>query len=617
VSLDPTLRISSVPVLEEDERREILIDCNATAVPLRADASFPLLFAEQVARTPDALAVEDDTSSCSYAELDARAAALACRVRSQGIGPGALVGVSVERSIDMLVSLLAVLKAGCAYVPLDRVHPSARLRQMVEAASVAAVISDDAGRCDFVSERTVLVDLRRDPSAPAAAPAGSLPAEVAPDSLAYVIFTSGSTGTPKGVEITHRSLGNFLSAMARKPGLSAKDVLLAVTTISFDIAALELFLPLTVGATVAIATKDEVSDGFRLLDRIKTAGVSVMQATPATWRLLLEAGFRAPYGFKMLCGGEALPRDLANRLLDGGGDLWNMYGPTETTIWSSCVAVYSGDEAITIGRPIDNTQFYILDSYDQPLPVGRPGQLHIGGDGVARGYVGQPELTAEKFVPNPFHGGRMYRTGDLARLLPSGEVVVVGRMDNQVKLRGFRIELGEIESVLAQHAGVAASAVALREDPSGPRLIGYFVEQADAPRSAADLSGALAPHLPEYMIPTAWVRLERLPLTANGKLDRAALPMAGEPDASEEFLAPQTPVELALAAIWRDVLQLERVGLSDDLFALGADSIHLFKITARANRQGIPILAKQLIKQRTIAELARGIEDAAVMRNSA
>jgi amino acid adenylation domain-containing protein len=616
IASDASQPIRAVSYLSGDERALALSSAFDTLHAVPNASSVHGLFEARAAAQPAAVAATCAGEAVTYEDLNRRADRLARRVVESVKAPGALVGVSVERSVDMLVSLLAVLKAGCAYVPLDRIHPSARLRQMVDAAGVAAVISDDAGQCDFVSEHTRLIDLRREAQAPATA-AGSLSVAVAPDALAYVIFTSGSTGTPKGVEITHRSVVNFLSAMARKPGLSAKDVLLAVTTISFDIAALELFLPLTVGATVAIATKDDVGDGFRLLDRITSAGVSAMQATPATWRLLLEAGFRAPYGFKMLCGGEALPRDLANRLLEGDGELWNMYGPTETTIWSSCVAVHSGDEPITIGRPIDNTQFYVLDSYDQPLPVGRPGQLHIGGDGVARGYVGQPELTAEKFVPNPFHGGRMYRTGDLARLLPSGEVVVTGRMDNQVKLRGFRIELGEIESVLAQHAGLSASAVTLREDPSGARLVGYFVEQADSPRSPADLSGVLAQHLPEYMIPTAWVRLERLPLSANGKLDRAALPAPGEPDAAEEFLAPQTPVELALAAIWRDVLQLERVGLSDDLFALGADSIHLFKITARANRQGIPILAKQLMKQRTIAALARGIDDAAVMQNSA
>jgi amino acid adenylation domain-containing protein len=302
-----------------------------------------------------------------------------------------------------------------------------------------------------------------------------------PDQLAYVIYTSGSTGKPKGVEIPHRAVVNLLSTMARTRG-SANDVLVAVTTISFDIAGLELFLPLIVGAKVVIAERETVADGYRLLKQLETSGATAMQATPAGWRLL--AGSRVPRArqFKMLCGGEALPRDLANRLLEGAGELWNMYGPTETTIWSSCTRVTAGQARLPSGNPIGNTQFYVLDHHDQPAPTGVPGQLHIGGDGVARGYYKRPELTAEKFIANPFAGGRMYRTGDLARWLPDGGLQVVGRIDHQVKLRGFRIELGEIETVLVRKAELAAAAVILREDlPGRPRIVAYYVEQVGKP----------------------------------------------------------------------------------------------------------------------------------------
>jgi acyl-coenzyme A synthetase/AMP-(fatty) acid ligase/aryl carrier-like protein len=349
-----------------------------------------------------------------------------------------------------------------------------------------------------------------------------------------------------------------------------------------------------------------------------------MQATPASWRLLLEAGFRAPANFKLLCGGEALPRELADRLLQGSGELWNMYGPTETTIWSSCTRVIPDNSAITVGGPIANTQFYILDRNDQPVPSGVPGQLHIGGDGVARGYYKRDSLTAEKFLANPFAGGRMYRTGDLARWLPNGALQILGRIDHQVKLRGFRIELGEIEAVLTKKALASAAAVILREDvPGSPRLVAYYVEKAGSNASPEALRALLAEDMPEYMIPSAWVRLDVLPLSPNGKLDRAALPV---PDATQtakqEFVAPTTPTEVALTTIFGEVLNLERVGATADLLKLGADSIQLFQITARANRAGIKITARQLLQHRNAAALAvladsGGGEAASTATNSA
>jgi len=460
--------------------------------------------------------------------------------------------------------------------------------------------------------------VQRDAAAIAMADTGKPTLNVTANDLAYAIYTSGSTGKPKGVEISHRAVVNLLTSMARTPGLTAEDVFYAVTTISFDIAGLELFLPLLVGGRVVIAERDAVIDGFRLLQNLVSVGATAMQATPASWRLLLEAGFRAAPGFKMLCGGEALPRDLANRLLEGSGELWNMYGPTETTIWSSCTRVLPGAEPITVGGPIANTQFYILDHNDQPLPSGIPGQLHIGGDGVARGYYKRPELTAEKFVANPFAAGRMYRTGDSARWLADGTLQILGRIDHQVKLRGFRIELGEIESVLTLKGRMSAAAVILREDTAGsPRIVAYYVEKSDSVRGPEALRALLAEDMPEYMIPSAWVRLNVLPLSPNGKLDRAALPV---PDATqtarEEFVAPATPTEVALTKIFGEVLNLERIGATSDLLKMGADSIQLFQITARANRAGLKITARQLLQHRNAVALAAmvdaGVEDAPV-----
>jgi acyl-CoA synthetase (AMP-forming)/AMP-acid ligase II/aryl carrier-like protein len=331
-----------------------------------------------------------------------------------------------------------------------------------------------------------------------------------------------------------------------------------------------------------------------------------MQATPATWRMLLEAGFQAKPGFKMLCGGEALPRELANRLLSGPGTLWNLYGPTETTIWSSCTRITAGDSPITVGKPIANTQFYVLDRHDQLVAQGVPGQLHIGGDGVAHGYHKRSELTAERFVKNPFETGRMYRTGDLAKWLPNGQLQVLGRIDHQVKLRGFRIETGEIESVLMRHGGLSAVAVILREDnPGAPRLVTYYVPQSGQTVSEEQLRSALGEDLPDYMIPTGWVRLERLPVSPNGKLDRAALPA---PQATavteEEFVAPETATETRLARIWAEVLHLPRVSATLDLLKLGADSIQLFQIIARSTREGLRLTAKQLLQHRTVRAVA-------------
>jgi amino acid adenylation domain-containing protein len=612
---DASQPLSRLPLLPEPQRRRLLLEYNSTAADFPRDSCIHELIAARAAVHPQAIAVHSAGESLTYAALERRSDQIAALLleRLGARGSGRRIGVACERSADMLLALIGVLKSGCAYVPLDPAHPPARLRHIAQDAGLAGLVTDGSLETNLLPPGTPAVHLRQDADALGAATSGRPRTAVAAGDLAYVMYTSGSTGTPKGVEVTHRSVVNLLSFMAREPGLAPQDVLLAVTTISFDIAGLELFLPLTVGARVVIAAREELHDGFALRTLLERTGATVMQATPATWRLLLEAGFRAPPAFRMLCGGEALSRELANELLKGGGELWNLYGPTETTIWSSCRRMTAGDEPVTVGRAIANTQLYVLDHNDQLLPEGVPGELHIGGEGVARGYHGHSELTQQKFPPNPFAPGRMYRTGDRARWLPGGELQLLGRTDLQVKLRGFRIELGEIESALARIAGIAGAAVTLRADvPGAPRLVAYYSETAGASLSEAALRDALASQIPDHMIPSVWMRLGQLPLSPHGKLDRAALPKPELAAAdAEEFTAPATPTELCLARIWAEVLHLPRVGANMDLLRLGADSIQLFQIIARSTREGLRLTARQLLQHRTLRAAASLIDEAA------
>ncbi|HSF41083.1 MAG TPA: amino acid adenylation domain-containing protein, partial [Thermoanaerobaculia bacterium] len=459
---DPRLKLSELPLLTGAERRQLLVEWNDTGAPVPAGTLHEL-----VAGSPEAVAVSFEGTSLTYGELDARSNRLAHHLRRLGVGAETLVGLCVERSPDLLVGLLAVLKAGGAYVPLDPTYPADRLAYVVEDAKIPLLLTQaplhrSLGLFEKSSARVVEID-----GDAFAGESEEAPEPLAgPENRAYVIYTSGSTGRPKGVEVRHRGAVNFLASMARQPGISEGDVLVAVTTLSFDIALLELFLPLTVGARVELASRETAADGERLAALIADSGATVMQATPATWRVLLEAGWEGAPELKVLCGGEALPRDLADQLLARVGSLWNVYGPTETTVWSAVHPVAPGAGPVPVGRPIANTAIHLLDRTFTPVPANVLGELYIGGEGLARGYLGRPDLTAERFVPDPFAtapGARLYRTGDVARRLADGDVEFAGRADHQVKVRGFRIELGEIEASLADHPGVRRAVVAVRE----------------------------------------------------------------------------------------------------------------------------------------------------------
>jgi amino acid adenylation domain-containing protein len=582
--------ISALSMLSRAARAQLLKEFNATDRAIEP-AGLVTSFERQVARTPEATALSFEGDFLTYAALNARANRLAHHLRSLGVGPGVLVAVCVHRSPSLLIALLAIQKAGGAYVPLDPSFPQERLAYIAEdsAAAVLVTAGDAAAGLDLpASVKTV--DLDRDAELLSRLPVDNLAQEWRPDDPAYVIYTSGSTGRPKGVVVPQGALANFLAAMESAPGLSSGDILAAVTTISFDIAGLELYLPLVVGARIELVPAEIAADGHDLLAHLTACGANVLQATPVTWRLLIEAGWRGGPQFRAFCGGEALPRDLADQLLDRVGELWNLYGPTETTIWSTVDRVEKGSD-ISIGRPIANTQIYVVDPSGGPVPIGVPGEIWIGGAGVALGYHRRPELTAERFVTDPFRPGegrRVYRTGDLGRWRADGRLEHLGRLDHQVKVRGFRIELGEIEAVLASHAAVRqAVAVASEVAPGLSRLVAYVVYRPGEDLTVSDVRRFLRRQLPEYMVPSIVISIDAVPLTPNGKVDRAQLPdpfKNAEPAVSA-FEPPLGEMEEAMAAIWRDVLKVDRVGANDNFFELGGYSLLSLRVVAAVEKQ--------------------------------
>ena len=582
VVANPDRCIGDLPILTASEQQQILFDWNDTETEYPDNLCVHQLFEQQVERTPDAIALVFENQQLTYRELNNRANKIAHYLQQLGVKPDFMVGIYTERCLEMVVAILAIMKAGGAYLPLDPAYPKERLALMLADSQVLLLLAQShlvdelpphSAQIVCIDDGTAFVDCSPE----------NLVSNVKPDNLAYVIYTSGSTGTPKGVQIPHRAVVNFLTTMRQVPGLTQEDILLSVTTLSFDIAALEFYLPLIVGARLVLVNREVVTDGTQLLKQLISHHVTVMQATPATWRLLLAAGWESKNALKILCGGEALDSSLAYQLLERGKEVWNLYGPTETTIWSAVQKVNQEQKQgfSPIGHPIANTQFYILDSSQQLVPVGVPGELHIGGIGLARGYWNRPELTKEKFIPSPFDSKkRLYKTGDLARYLPDGNIEFLGRIDHQVKIRGFRIELGEIEAVIRKYLHVKETVVIAREDiPNEHRLTAYLVPNHEATLSVNDLRHFIKEKLPEYMLPSDFIVLNALPLTPNGKVDRRALP-APENYCSltATYQPPQSEIEKTIAQLWQQVLHLDKVGIDDNFFDLGGHSLLMLEV---------------------------------------
>ena len=612
----PEKRVSELSILTAAARHRMLVEWNDTRQPYPVVAAHEL-FEAQVQHNPESVAASFEGEPLTYRELDASANQVAHLLRKNGVGPNVLVGISVDRSLEMLVALLAVWKAGGAYVPLEPDYPAERLTFMVKDSGLKLLLTQEKYRGVLSSLGTQMICVDSDAHAILAQPTEPVANSASPSDLAYVIYTSGSTGTPKGVQIEHRAVVNFLISMQSKPGLSAQDVLLAVTTISFDIAGLELYLPLSVGARVVIASRDTGRDAERLQKLIAESRATCMQATPATWRMLINAGWPGHHRLKVLCGGEALTPDLARKLLERSSQVWNLYGPTETTIWSTLHQVTSAEELLPIGRPIANTQIYVLDDRLQPVPPGIPGDLYIGGDGLARGYLNRPDLTAQKFIPHPWPregtGSRIYKTGDLARYQSDGTLVFCGRRDDQVKVRGFRIELDEIVATLNQHPAIRASVVATREDDTGEkRLVAYVVRKNGADLRESGLREHLRLYLPEYMVPATFVELDALPLTSNGKVDRKALPL---PNANNTLRAdtlsrPASGVEKGVAETLAGLLKIRSVAASDNFFLLGGHSLLAVQFVSRLRDSfGVEITLRHLFDTPTVAGISATIDD--------
>ncbi len=587
----------------------LLARFNETALEYPRQLSVHAMIGRQAAATPEHIAVIAGDRRLSYRQLDQRANTLAHALRERGVKAGDLVGLSCGRNEHMLVGLLGILKAGAGYIPMDPAFPAERLEYMCSHSAAAIVVSDSSveGSLKLASAERMLIDqLGKRPDAPAAA--GSV------DDVAYVIYTSGSTGKPKGVRVPHRTVTNLLASVTREPGMTSANNVLSVTTLSFDIAVSEVILPLTVGATIVVADRAQATDGDRLRELIEAEGVDFIDATPSTWRLLLAAGWKGGRHIKAICTGEPLPPDLGRELLPRVGELWNGYGPTETTVWSSFHRVLQCDGPVPIGHPVANTQLHVVDPKLRPVPVGVVGEIFIGGEGVTLGYHGRPDLTAERFLPDPYRPGHAwYKTGDLGRWRADGVLECLGRSDHQVKVRGYRIELGEIEANLSRHAEVDRCVVVTREDePGDVRLVGYAVSRGPALESNA-LRDFLRQSLPEYMIPSFVMQLPAIPLLPNGKIDRSKLPrpVVQSAGAAGARQGARTPVEEQVLKAFEEVLKLPELGVADDFFTLGGHSLLAAKLTARLNKElGVTLPLRTIFESPTAEGMARAIEKA-------
>ena len=575
----------------EKEFIDKLCDWNNTTVPFPANTPIHYFISENAVKYCDKTAISYKEFKVSYRELNERSNQIAAFLISRNVKPGDKIALALDRSPEMVIVLVAIMKTGAAYIPVDPAYPKKRIEHMIADSSAKFVITSSAYRSQFSSKYTRELLIEDIVSQAANYPISDPEVVVKGNDLAYIIYTSGSTGNPKGIVIEHQSLTNFLVSMQKAPGITSADKLLAVTTISFDISGLELFLPLISGAELLIADTEISRDGKELFNMLGRNNVTIMQATPSTWRMMLETDWKNKLSIKALCGGEALPKDLAAELLNKCGELWNMYGPTETTIWSAIKHITNTEQPITIGRPINNTKIYILDSELNHVPHGETGDIYISGSGLAREYFNQPELTANSFIRHPFSDdekSKIYRTGDLGKFMPDGEVLCLGRNDNQIKIRGNRVELGAIESALNSQQAIKESIVVLRGNNAAEhRLVAYIVpESNERPSSteavftfnAGEISRwvqALRELLPGYMIPDELVGLKQLPLLPNGKIDRKRLPEPASNHTASNVLykAPSTQTEKLLTGVWESVLKVAKIGVNDNFFELGGNSL--------------------------------------------
>ncbi|MBD2208320.1 amino acid adenylation domain-containing protein [Nostoc linckia FACHB-104] len=610
---NPQQRVTELPLLTQNEQHHLLVDSNNTQAEYNFDKCIHQLFAEQVERTPNAVAVIFGEQQLTYRELNNQANKLAADLQTLGVKSDVLVGICIERSLEMVVGLLAILKAGGAYLPLDPNYPQERLEYMIKDADILVLLTQQKlinflpqyqGKVICLDKWEVINQENH----------SILETNVKPDNLAYVIYTSGSTGKPKGVMISHRSICNHMIWMQSEFPLTESDRVLQKTPFSFDASVWEFYAPLLAGGKLILAKPDGHQDTAYLVEVIAEQKITILQLVPSLLRVLLEKEKIQTCQTlrRVFCGGEVLTIDLHNKLFQLLPDveLCNLYGPTEATIDTTYYKCkYEGNgSSVPIGKAIANAQVYLLDGHLQPAPIGVPGEIYIGGAGLAQGYLNRPDLTNEKFILNPFISGtRLYKTGDLARYLPDGNIEFIGRIDGQVKLRGFRIELGEIETQLNQHSQIQQAVVLVREDlPGEKRLVAYIVPNQKQSPTVSDLRNFLKQNLPEYMIPTVFILLDNLPFLPNGKVDRKALPAPDNtrPDLEAVFVAPRTQIEEILVQIWSEVLRLDNVGINDNFFELGGDSILSLQVIAKANQAGLQLTPKQIFEYQTIADLA-------------
>jgi surfactin family lipopeptide synthetase C len=631
VNLDQ--RVRDLPLLTDAEQHRLLVTWNETSVDYPRNTCIHQLFEAQTARTPNQGAICFEDQWLTYRQLNARANQVAHYLTKAGVRPGVKVGICMERSLEMLVALLGILKAGGAYVPLDPRYPRERLAFILGDAGIEVLLTQERLVEMFAGHQAAAICLDIAWATISQEPEENPDVQLSSEDLAYLMYTSGSTGKPKGVMVRHRNVVNFFAGMDSRIGSDPPGAWLALTSISFDISVLELFWPLTHGSKVILHSGAEAAPSagsqetpgihrdFSIPAQIMRHGVTHLQCTPSMARMLAmnQESLRALKPLRqLLLGGEALPDSLANELFEVvSGDILNMYGPTETTVWSSTAVVEQGRRPVPIGRPIANTQLYILDRFLHLVPIGVAGELFIGGDGVAAGYHERPELTAERFVRNPFSsepGLLLYRTGDMARYLPDGNIECLGRVDYQVKIRGHRIELGEIETVLQQYRGVREAVVAAREDqPGDQRLIGYVVSDPEQALTDSELRGYLKTKLPKEMVPAAFVMLDALPRTPNGKLDRRALPAPDQvpPETERTFIAPRDAVERKLATMWERILRVRPIGVRDNFFELGGHSllaVSLFAQIEKAFGKDLPL--STVFRGPTVEQLARILQQA-------